>query len=195
MSPPPPPPGHNWWSEKCCLWIQNYHLAILGLTVTDKQFSRVGQWKFFFTPGPINLWNSLLHDDAMSTTWFDQTGLYWHSYHFGCCMTWLLYGLGMVFPFCVLTLGRLEGPKGILETLHCEWCCHCAPSQPAFMKEFNEDQKRAIDTTHSMVIQQPLHPRICLIHGPPGTGKSKTINGLLYRILLEVGVQFLSFVG
>uniref|UniRef100_A0A8C0GUJ6 Senataxin n=1 Tax=Chelonoidis abingdonii TaxID=106734 RepID=A0A8C0GUJ6_CHEAB len=37
-----------------------------------------------------------------------------------------------------------------------------------------------------------LLPRICLIHGPPGTGKSKTIVGLLYRILTENRAQNLN---
>ncbi|XP_053137640.1 probable helicase senataxin isoform X2 [Hemicordylus capensis] len=54
-----------------------------------------------------------------------------------------------------------------------------------YMKEFNRDQRRAIDTAYAMVTQQPSSPKICLIHGPPGTGKSKTILGLLCRILNE----------
>ncbi|XP_054853384.1 probable helicase senataxin isoform X2 [Eublepharis macularius] len=52
------------------------------------------------------------------------------------------------------------------------------------MAEYNEDQKRAIETAYTMV-SSPLRPQICLIHGPPGTGKSKTIIGLLFRILAE----------
>lgn len=54
------------------------------------------------------------------------------------------------------------------------------------MKEYNEDQKKAIDTAYAMVKQHPALPKICLIHGPPGTGKSKTIVGLLSRVLREV---------
>lgn len=38
-----------------------------------------------------------------------------------------------------------------------------------------------------MVKHSPAVAKICLIHGPPGTGKSKTIVGLLYRLLTEVG--------
>ncbi|XP_018085035.1 probable helicase senataxin isoform X1 [Xenopus laevis] len=53
------------------------------------------------------------------------------------------------------------------------------------LKEYNSDQKYAIERAYVMVKQQPRLPRICLIHGPPGTGKSKTIVGLLYRILME----------
>ncbi|XP_066466707.1 probable helicase senataxin isoform X2 [Tiliqua scincoides] len=49
--------------------------------------------------------------------------------------------------------------------------------------DFNEDQRRAIETAYAMVTQEPSVPSICLIHGPPGTGKSKTILGLLDRIL------------
>ncbi|KAG8447592.1 hypothetical protein GDO86_014918 [Hymenochirus boettgeri] len=55
------------------------------------------------------------------------------------------------------------------------------------LKEFNNDQKNAIERAYAMVKQHPRLPRICLIHGPPGTGKSKTIVGLLYRILMEKG--------
>ncbi|KAM8934292.1 putative helicase senataxin [Pelodytes ibericus] len=53
------------------------------------------------------------------------------------------------------------------------------------LKEYNSDQKYAIERAHAMVKQHPRLPRICMIHGPPGTGKSKTIVGLLYRILME----------
>ncbi|NXL62746.1 SETX helicase, partial [Chordeiles acutipennis] len=53
------------------------------------------------------------------------------------------------------------------------------------MNEYNEDQKRAIETAYAMVKQHPGLPKICLIHGPPGTGKSKTIVGLLSRVLRE----------
>ncbi|XP_060107571.1 probable helicase senataxin [Heteronotia binoei] len=49
--------------------------------------------------------------------------------------------------------------------------------------EYNEDQKKAIETAYTMVMDAPMLPNICLIHGPPGTGKSKTIIGLLSRIL------------
>ncbi|NWQ79722.1 SETX helicase, partial [Columbina picui] len=51
--------------------------------------------------------------------------------------------------------------------------------------EYNKDQKRAIETAYAMVKQHPGIPKICLIHGPPGTGKSKTIVGLLSRVLKE----------
>lgn len=54
------------------------------------------------------------------------------------------------------------------------------------VNEYNEDQKRAIETAYAMVKQHPGLPKICLIHGPPGTGKSKTIVGLLSRVLREV---------
>ncbi|XP_056668594.1 probable helicase senataxin isoform X2 [Monodelphis domestica] len=54
-----------------------------------------------------------------------------------------------------------------------------------YLKDYNEDQKKAIEVAYAMVKQPPLIAKICLIHGPPGTGKSKTIVGLLYRILTE----------
>ncbi|ETE65365.1 putative helicase senataxin, partial [Ophiophagus hannah] len=59
-----------------------------------------------------------------------------------------------------------------------------SPSLP-YMKDFNEGQKRAIESAYAMITQQPYSPKICLIHGPPGTGKSKVIVGLLHRILDE----------
>ncbi|XP_074150040.1 putative helicase senataxin isoform X1 [Sminthopsis crassicaudata] len=55
----------------------------------------------------------------------------------------------------------------------------------AYLKDYNEDQKKAIEVAYAMVKQPPLIAKICLIHGPPGTGKSRTIVGLLYRILTE----------
>ncbi|XP_035117064.2 putative helicase senataxin isoform X3 [Callithrix jacchus] len=55
----------------------------------------------------------------------------------------------------------------------------------AYLREFNEDQKKAIETAYAMVKHSPSVAKICLIHGPPGTGKSKTIVGLLYRLLTE----------
>ncbi|XP_029424614.1 probable helicase senataxin isoform X2 [Nannospalax galili] len=54
-----------------------------------------------------------------------------------------------------------------------------------YLKDFNDDQKKAIETAFAMVRQSPSVAKICLIHGPPGTGKSKTIVGLLYRLLTE----------
>ncbi|KAM4663196.1 putative helicase senataxin [Discoglossus pictus] len=53
------------------------------------------------------------------------------------------------------------------------------------LREYNSDQKNAIEKAYAMVKLHPRLPRICLIHGPPGTGKSKAIVGLLYRILME----------
>ncbi|XP_016052081.1 PREDICTED: probable helicase senataxin [Miniopterus natalensis] len=55
----------------------------------------------------------------------------------------------------------------------------------AYLKDFNDDQKKAIETAYAMVKHSPAVAKICLIHGPPGTGKSKTIVGLLYRLLTE----------
>lgn len=70
-------------------------------------------------------------------------------------------------------------------------CCISPPTpdtgQAPGVEDYNEDQKRAIETAYTMVMKFPGLPQICLIHGPPGTGKSNTIIGLLYRILAEVG--------
>ncbi|XP_078502302.1 putative helicase senataxin [Lissotriton helveticus] len=55
----------------------------------------------------------------------------------------------------------------------------------SFLKDYNESQRKSIETAYTMVKHHPGIPRICLIHGPPGTGKSKTIVGILIRILSE----------
>ncbi|KAM6431442.1 putative helicase senataxin [Liasis olivaceus] len=55
----------------------------------------------------------------------------------------------------------------------------------SYMKDFNEDQRRAIESAYAMITQHPTLPKVCLIHGPPGTGKSNVIVGLLHRILGE----------
>ncbi|XP_059398476.1 probable helicase senataxin [Carassius carassius] len=49
--------------------------------------------------------------------------------------------------------------------------------------EFNRDQARAIACGLAMIQRTHKTPRFLLIHGPPGTGKSKTIGGLLYKLL------------
>ncbi|XP_018421253.1 PREDICTED: probable helicase senataxin [Nanorana parkeri] len=67
------------------------------------------------------------------------------------------------------------------------------PAAVPISKEYNSDQRNAIEKANSMITQHPRLPRICMIHGPPGTGKSKTIVGLLYRILMENNVPDLSF--
>ncbi|XP_030623784.1 probable helicase senataxin [Chanos chanos] len=60
--------------------------------------------------------------------------------------------------------------------------------------EYNMDQTRAIARGVSIVRRQRgpeafRSPRILLIHGPPGTGKSKTIVGLLYSLLVNDTAQ------
>ncbi|TRY95053.1 hypothetical protein DNTS_004687 [Danionella cerebrum] len=49
--------------------------------------------------------------------------------------------------------------------------------------DFNRDQARAIASGLSMVRTPHKTPKFLLIHGPPGTGKSQTIAGLLYQLL------------
>lgn len=60
-------------------------------------------------------------------------------------------------------------------------------------REYNNDQRNAIENAYAMVTQHPRLPRICMIHGPPGTGKTKTIVGLLYRILMESNIPDKNF--
>uniref|UniRef100_A0A8B9PCW7 Senataxin n=1 Tax=Apteryx owenii TaxID=8824 RepID=A0A8B9PCW7_APTOW len=88
----------------------------------------------------------------------------------------------------LLLLSRSPLAKPIINPSYNDFCprdLHIASESAAYIKEYNEDQKRAIDTAYAIVKQHPGLPKICLIHGPPGTGKSKTIVGLLSRVLRE----------
>ncbi|XP_032867880.2 probable helicase senataxin isoform X3 [Tyto alba] len=89
----------------------------------------------------------------------------------------------------LLLLNRNFLSKPIIYPKYSDFCPRDLPaaseSTALNMNEYNEDQKRAIETAYAMVKQHPELPKICLIHGPPGTGKSKTIVGLLSRVLRE----------
>ncbi|NXC70943.1 SETX helicase, partial [Anhinga anhinga] len=89
----------------------------------------------------------------------------------------------------LLLLSRSPLAKPIINPSYNDFCPRHLPvaseSAASDMNEYNEDQKRAIETAYAMVKQHPGLPKICLIHGPPGTGKSKTIVGLLSRVLRE----------
>ncbi|NXD75034.1 SETX helicase, partial [Halcyon senegalensis] len=91
----------------------------------------------------------------------------------------------------LLLLNRSPLAKPIINPSYNDFCPRDLPVSsesavsPADINEYNADQKRAIETAYAMVKQHPGLPKICLIHGPPGTGKSKTIVGLLSRVLKE----------
>ncbi|XP_028828680.1 probable helicase senataxin isoform X2 [Denticeps clupeoides] len=51
--------------------------------------------------------------------------------------------------------------------------------------EYNPDQAKAIACAVSMITCEHHSPKICLIHGPPGTGKSRTIVGLIHRLFTQ----------
>ncbi|XP_037257218.1 probable helicase senataxin isoform X1 [Falco rusticolus] len=89
----------------------------------------------------------------------------------------------------LLLLNRSPLLKPILNPSYSDFCPRDLPvasgSAVLDLNEYNEDQKRAIETAYAMVKQHPVLPKICLIHGPPGTGKSKTIVGLLSLVLRE----------
>nr|XP_054502398.1 probable helicase senataxin [Agelaius phoeniceus] len=89
----------------------------------------------------------------------------------------------------LLLLSRSPLLRPIINPSYNDFCPRDLPvasgSAVSYMNEYNEDQKRAIETAYAMVKQHPGLPKICLIHGPPGTGKSKTIVGLLSRVLRE----------
>ncbi|KAJ7308007.1 hypothetical protein JRQ81_008507 [Phrynocephalus forsythii] len=89
----------------------------------------------------------------------------------------------------LLLLYRSPLAKAILSPSYPDFCPRDlsvdSERSPSYTKDLNEDQRRAVDMAYAMVTQHPAVPKICLIHGPPGTGKSKTIVGLLYRMLSE----------
>ncbi|NXP55202.1 SETX helicase, partial [Heliornis fulica] len=89
----------------------------------------------------------------------------------------------------LLLLSRSPLAKPIINPSYNDFCPRDLPvtsgSTAWDMNEYNEDQKRAIETAYAMLKQHPGLPKICLIHGPPGTGKSKTIVGLLFRVLRQ----------
>ncbi|NXN63866.1 SETX helicase, partial [Himantopus himantopus] len=89
----------------------------------------------------------------------------------------------------LLLLSRSPLAKPIINPSYNDFCPRDLPvtseSAASDMNEYNDGQKRAIETAYAMVKQHPGLPKICLIHGPPGTGKSKTIVGLLSRVLRE----------
>ncbi|XP_051961438.1 probable helicase senataxin [Xyrauchen texanus] len=53
--------------------------------------------------------------------------------------------------------------------------------------EYNDVQARAIACGLAMIKRPQKTPKFLLIHGPPGTGKSKTIGGLLFKLLSSGG--------
>ncbi|XP_046870298.1 probable helicase senataxin isoform X2 [Hypomesus transpacificus] len=50
------------------------------------------------------------------------------------------------------------------------------------LAEYNSEQLKAVRNGASSVRNQAKGPKVCLIHGPPGTGKSKAIVGLLMNL-------------
>ncbi|XP_042334495.1 probable helicase senataxin isoform X2 [Sceloporus undulatus] len=89
----------------------------------------------------------------------------------------------------LLLLNRSPLAKPIISPSYSDFCPKVLNTDSeryiSCSREFNEEQRRAIEVACAMVTQHPSLPKICLIHGPPGTGKSKTIVGLLHRILSE----------
>ncbi|KAM5328344.1 putative helicase senataxin isoform 1-T2 [Glossophaga mutica] len=90
----------------------------------------------------------------------------------------------------VLLNGRNQLARAILNPNPMDFCTKdllttTSERISAYLRDFNEEQQKAIETAYAMVKHSPAVAKICLIHGPPGTGKSKTIVGLLYRLLTE----------
>ncbi|KAL7853299.1 hypothetical protein AOLI_G00201430 [Acnodon oligacanthus] len=86
---------------------------------------------------------------------------------------------------CLLRSGIMARPH-ILLTPHVSVFTSSQEGLPDLdMPEYNMDQAKAISCGVSMVRRQQKNPKILLIHGPPGTGKSKTIVGLLQRLFSD----------
>ena len=49
--------------------------------------------------------------------------------------------------------------------------------------QFNDSQKKAVEVITESVLQPYVLPRVCLLHGPPGTGKSHTIAGIVQHVI------------
>ncbi|XP_073680895.1 probable helicase senataxin isoform X1 [Garra rufa] len=82
---------------------------------------------------------------------------------------------------CLLRNGPMLRP---LLAPHVSYFTHTLDSPPDLdSPEFNRDQAKAIDCGLAMIKRTRKTPKFLLIHGPPGTGKSKTIGGLLYKLL------------
>ncbi|XP_056122108.1 probable helicase senataxin [Rhinichthys klamathensis goyatoka] len=93
---------------------------------------------------------------------------------------------------CLLQNGPMLRPVLAPHVSYFTHTLHSSPDLDA--PEYNRDQARAIscglamiERTQScglaMIERTPKPPKFLLIHGPPGTGKSKTIGGLLYKLL------------
>uniref|UniRef100_A0A8C1ZGD8 Senataxin n=1 Tax=Cyprinus carpio TaxID=7962 RepID=A0A8C1ZGD8_CYPCA len=82
---------------------------------------------------------------------------------------------------CLLRNGPMLRP---LLAPHVSYFTYTLDSPPDLdSTEFNRDQSRAIACGLAMIKRTQKTPKVLLIHGPPGTGKSKTIGGLLYKLL------------
>ncbi|XP_067279043.1 probable helicase senataxin isoform X2 [Pseudorasbora parva] len=82
---------------------------------------------------------------------------------------------------CLLRNGPMLRP---VLAPHASYFTH-TPHSPSDLDapEYNRDQAKAISCGLAMIQRPQRTPKFLLIHGPPGTGKSKTIGGLLYKLL------------
>ncbi|XDV38190.1 hypothetical protein PO909_007653 [Leuciscus waleckii] len=82
---------------------------------------------------------------------------------------------------CLLRNGPMLRPVLVPHVSYFTHTLHSPPDLDA--SEYNRDQARAISCGLAMIKRTQKTPKFLLIHGPPGTGKSKTIGGLLYKLL------------
>ncbi|XP_065308823.1 uncharacterized protein [Dermacentor albipictus] len=63
------------------------------------------------------------------------------------------------------------------------WCQKGVPMSSRFRENFNDEQKKVISSTVAAMRERGGEPRIIILHGPPGTGKTHTVVGAVTEIL------------
>ncbi|KAH6935523.1 hypothetical protein HPB50_006593 [Hyalomma asiaticum] len=64
------------------------------------------------------------------------------------------------------------------------WCQKGVPLRSRFRQNFNDEQEQVISSAVAAVRMRGSEPRIIILHGPPGTGKTHTVVGMVTEILL-----------
>ncbi|NWH60648.1 SETX helicase, partial [Geococcyx californianus] len=150
--------------------------------------SQVGVVKRFFRPSGCSTRQNEQHTPCCFSVHTQSNLSFFINKQVKCVVVGSLLTVHRTFRGLLL-LSRSPLAKPIINPSYNDFCPRdllvASESAASHTNEYNEDQKRAIETAYAMVKQHPGLPKICLIHGPPGTGKSKTIVGLLTRILSE----------
>lgn len=64
------------------------------------------------------------------------------------------------------------------------WCQKGVPVSSSFRENFNHEQEQVISSAVAAMRVNGSEPRIMILHGPPGTGKTHTVVGVVTEILL-----------